>query len=112
MQSGFTFDKDNHEEYSDVSGQELAAGNGYSAGGNTLAGVSVVEDDADDRCEITWNNTTWVATTGPIGPTCGAIIIDQTVANDPIVGFIDFLGDYTQEAGGTATLINPEVRIA
>jgi hypothetical protein len=112
MQSGFVFDKDAHEEYSDVSGNELATANGYTTGGNTLAGVAVTEDDVDDRCEVTWNNVTWTATTGPIGPACGAIIYDDTVANDPIVGWLDFTTDYTQAAGGTMTLNSIEVRLS
>ena len=112
MQSGFVFDKDAHEEYADVSGSELATANGYTAGGATLGGVAVAEDDVDDRCEITWNNVTWTAVGGAIGPASGAIIYDDTVANDPIVGYLDFLADYTQPDGGTATIIDPEVRIS
>jgi hypothetical protein len=112
MQSGFVFDKDNHEEYADVSGSELATGNGYTQATKTLAGVAVTEDDADDRCEIVWSNVTWTAVGGAIGPASGAIIYDDTVANDPIVGYLDFLADYTQPDGGTATIIAPEVRIS
>lgn len=112
MQSGFTFNIDTHHQYSDVSGNELGNGFGYTTGGNTLAGVAVTEDDTDDRTEVTWNNTTWTAVGGPIGPACGAIIYDDTDANDSLVGFLDFGGDYTQPDGGTATLSNIEVRIS
>lgn len=112
MESGFVFNKDTHEEYADVLGQELANGNGYTTGGETLAGVAVTEDDADDRCEVTWNSVQWTAGGGPIGPTPGAIIYDDTVANDPIVGYIDFGAEYTQADGGIATLNNIEVRIS
>lgn len=112
MQSGFTFNKDTHEFYADVIGNELATGNGYTQGAKILAGVTVTEDDTDDRCEVTWSDVTWVASGGAIGPACGAIIIDGTVANDPVVGFIDFGGNYTQPDGGTVTIINPEVRIS
>lgn len=112
MQSGFVYNKDTHEKYADVSGSELAAGNGYTAGGNTLAGVSVAEDDVDDRCEVTWNNTTWTAVGGTIGPASGAIIYDDTEPNDAIVGYLDFGGDYSQADGGTATLIGIEFRIS
>ena len=112
MQSGFTFNKDTHHDYGDVIGNELPNGNGYTTGGETLAGVAVVEDDVDDRTEITWNNVTWVAAGGPIGPSPGAIRYDDTDANDSIVGWIDFGADYTQADGGTATLTNIEVRIS
>lgn len=112
LQSGFTFNKDTHHGYADVSASELATANGYTAGGNILAGVAVTEDDGDDRTEITWNNSSWTASGGPIGPTSGAIIYDDTVADDPVVGYIDFGGDQTQADGGVATISNVEVRIA
>jgi hypothetical protein len=112
MQSGFAFNKDTHHYYADVVGSELGNGNGYATLGATLAGVAVTEDDTDDRAEILWANRSWTATGGPIGPASGAIIYDDSVANDPIVGYIDFLADYTQPDGGTVTIIAPEVRIS
>lgn len=112
MQAGFTFNKDTHEYYADVIGNELATGNGYTQGAKILAGVAVTEDDVDDRCEVLWTDVAWVASGGSIGPACGAIVIDGTVANDPVVGFIDFGGNYTQPDGGTVTILAPEVRIS
>ncbi len=112
MATGFTFNKDTHHGYADISGNELATANGYTAGGNTLAGVGVVEDDTDDRTEVTWNNTTWNAAGGSIGPSPGAIIYDDTAADDPIVGYIDFGGDQTQADGGTATISSIEFRLS
>lgn len=115
MGTGFTFDKDTHHGYADVSASELSTGNGYTANTKTLAGVAVTEDDTDDRCEITWSNVTWTASGGAIGPSPGAIIYDDTVTTptgDPIIGYIDFGGDQTQADGGTATISNIEVRIS
>jgi len=115
MQSGFTFDKDTHHAYADVSASELTTGNGYTAGGATLGGVTVTEDDTDDRTEVTWTNPTWTASGGAIGPSPGAIVYDDTVAApvaDPIVGYIDFSGDQTQADGGTATISGVEFRLA
>lgn len=112
MQTGFTFDKDTHHGYADVSGSELATANGYTIGGNTLAGVSLSEDDTDDRTEVTWNNTSWTASGGSIGPSPGAIIFDDTDGSDSIVGYIDFGGDQTQADGGTATISSIEFRLS
>lgn len=112
MATGFVFDKDNHHYYADVSASELSTGVGYTAGGATLGGVAVTEDDTDDRAEITWSNATWTASGGSIGPSPGAIIYDDTVESDPIVGYIDFGGDQTQADGGVATISNIEVRIS
>jgi len=115
MATGFTFNKDTHHGYADVSASELAGGNGYTQNDKTLAGVAVTEDDTDDRCEVTWDNVTWTASGGSIGPSPGAIIFDDTVTTptaDPVVGYIDFGGEQTQADGGVATITNVEVRIA
>lgn len=114
MASGFVFNKDTHTVWADVSASELANGNGYVTGGNTLAGVSVTKDDTMDRGRAVWSNTSWTASGGPIGPSPGAIIIDDTVAApvvDPIVGYIDFGGEKTQADGGIFTIASLEVRI-
>ena len=112
MKSGFVFNKDTHHGYADVVASELGAGFGYSATGQALTGIAMVEDDGDDRCEVTWDNASWTAGGGAIGPVRGAIIYDEDVADDPIIGYIDFGSDYTQADGGTATITGIEVRIS
>ena len=114
MQSGFTFNKDTHEGYANVSASELGTGNGYTAGGFTLSGVTVTEDDTNDRCEVAWNNASWTASGGPIGPSPGAIIYDDTVTTptaDPVIGYIDFGGNQSQAGGGVATISNIKFRV-
>lgn len=114
MADGFVFNKATHDKYADVSASELSTGNGYTAGGETLTGVSVTQDDVNNVCLITWNNISWTATSGDIGPACGAIIYDDTVTTpdaDPIVGFIDFSGTYTEPDGGIAVIANIKIKI-
>lgn len=114
MKSGFTFNKDLHHGYADVSAFELATANGYTQKTKALAGISIVEDDTNDFTSVVWSNVTWTAAGGPIGPCPGAIIIDDTPATpqaDPIVGYIDFGGDQTQADGGAVTISNISVRI-
>lgn len=114
MESGFTFDPDAHHGYADVVANELATGNGYTMGGATLAGVAVTENDSTDRTEITWNNVTWTASGGTIGPTPGAIIYDATATSpqaDTLIGYIDFGGEQSQPDGGIATVANPKVTV-
>jgi hypothetical protein len=119
MQSGFVFNKKTHHGYADVSASELATGNGYTANTKVLAGVALVEDDTNDRCNITWSNAVWTTSGGAIGPSPGACIIDDTVAvngvlwpADPVISYIDFGGNQTQADGGAATISNVETRIA
>jgi hypothetical protein len=112
MQSGFTYNPDTHEDYADVSANELATANGYTAGGATLAGVSVTENDSTNTCDITWNDASWTASGGSLVAS-GAIIYDDTttVPADAIVGYIDFGGDQTTLDGGTFTITNIEVEL-
>jgi len=110
MEPGFTFDRANHEEYTDVSANELPGGGGYAVGGLILTGVVVTNDPILAATTIIWDNVTWAVTIDL--QTAGAIIFDDTLAGpdvDPIVGFIDFSGTLTTYAGGTFTIANVAV---
>lgn len=111
MQSGFIFDEDAHALYAEVVADELATGFGYVQFTKVLAGVTITEDDVNDRANVAWSAASWTAGGGSIGPTGGAIVLDSTAANDPVVGYIDFENDYTQVDGGVMTLSGIEFRI-
>ena len=111
MKEGFVFNPATHDLYADVSTSEQATGFGYTAGGVAMTGVSIAQNDTDARADITWNNITWTASGGDVGPLAGVIIYDDTITGDPIVGYIDFGGSYTVADGGTATVANVKVRI-
>lgn len=112
MATGFVFDPDTHANWSDASASELAGGNGYTQDGLTLAGVSVSEDDTNNRSSVTWNNASWTASGGNIGPSPGACIIKWTgvEATAIIVGYIDFGSDQTALDGNPFAIQNMEVR--
>ena len=111
MKEGFVFNPATHDLYADVSTSEQATGFGYTAGGVAMTGVSIAQNDTDARADITWNNITWTASGGDVGPLAGVIIYDDSLTNDPIVGYINFGGAYTVADGGTATVANVKVRI-
>ena len=111
MKEGFIFNPATHDLYADVSASEQGTGYGYTAGGVTLTGVRIAQNDTDARADITWNNVTWTASGGDVGPLAGVIIYDDSLTNDPIVGYINFGGSYTVADGGTATVANVKVRI-
>jgi hypothetical protein len=113
MGAGFVFDVDAHQNWSDVSAAELAAGNGYAAGGQALAGVAVTQDNANDRARVTWSNPSWNAVAGAIGPSSGAIIYKNTgvPGTSTIVGYLDFGGNQTAQNGAPFTILNPVVQI-
>ena len=110
--TGYTFDKDTDKYYSDVSASELANGNGYTTGGQTLTGVTVTENDTSDRADMACTNPSWTASGGSIGPTPGAWIIDDTATSDPIIGYIDFDGDQTTTTGNNFVIADVIVRLS
>lgn len=111
MQPGFTFNPITHEIYTNVSAHELPTAYGYIAGGQALAGVSVINDPILSVTTISWNNVPWTAVGGDL-EACGAIIYDDTVAlpdNKPIIGFIDFGSTLITYNGGAFTVANVAV---
>lgn len=110
MKPGFAFNRATHDEYSDVTTDELATGAGYTAGGQVLAGGSVTRDDALNSVIRNWNNPSWLAAAGDI-VSQGAIIYDDTLASKPTIGYIDFGAALTTYSGGTFTVANPFVEL-
>ena len=110
MKPSFSFDIDSHENYSDVSASEVDTAFGYTQGTKSVTiDGSVVMDTANDRGYVNFNNVTWTATGTIVA--LGAIIYDDTVANDPIVGYIDFASNQTVLNGGTFTISNMQVEL-
>ena len=110
MKSGFSFNIDSHENYSDVSSSEVDTAYGYTQGTKAVTIDGTVNvDTANDRGYVDFNNVTWTATGTIVA--IGAIIYDDTVANDPIVGYIDFLSNQTVLNGGTFTISNMLVEL-
>lgn len=108
MNNSFTFNKRTHATWADVSASELGAGNGYSTGGATLTGVVVTEDDVGDQLKVIWSNQSWNASGGSIGPSNGAIIIDDTTTDDTVLAYHDFGGAQTAVDGTPFSVINIE----
>lgn len=100
---------------------EIAAGNGYTAGGYSLDrnGTdfdSLVENDTDDRGEIQIKDIVWTASGGPI-PASGngaryAVLTDDnaTVGSRIVIAFWDLSSDRSVSDTQTLTLQNLELR--
>ena len=117
MESAFVYDKDSHQDYSDVSANEVADGNGYTTGGATLAGVAIAVSTTLDNAKISWSNAEWTADGGSIVAS-GAIIYDDSTAvtgddyTDAIIHYIDFGGDVTTVDGQILKVTNINVTLA
>jgi len=95
MNTTFAFDKDTHATLALVTGDQLATNYGYTQNDKVLANVSVTESDSEDASITTWDNVTWTASGGDIGPTGACIIYDDTTSDKTVVACIDFGTDYT-----------------
>ena len=109
MQSGFSFNKDTHHVYSDISASELSTANGYTAGGTTLANITVTEDDNTDSAVFSADDVTWTASGA--GLTARAGVLYDTSDSNTIIGCIDFESDSTVPAGAMMKLENIRVSI-
>ena len=101
---------------------EIAAGNGYVAGGISIARNAVgfdtlVEDDVNDRGEIQIRDVVWTAAGGPIpSDAVGAryaVLTDDdgVVANREVYHYWDFITDQLVAAPNTLTLADLEMRL-
>lgn len=95
--TGHSLDIDNDASYSDVSGDE-ESGTGYTAGGETLTGQSVTQNNTDNRAEFDANDVTWTGL--DVGTPNFAILYDDTHASNWLIAAWEIAtasngGDYT-----------------
>lgn len=94
MSPSFVADINTKGTWADCSADEIAAGYGYTAGGETLTSVSVNINTTDSLVELFCDNVTWQASGGAI-PTVGhAVIYNASHVNSTVVMFIDFIATF------------------
>jgi hypothetical protein len=98
MQNTFTPDAATHAEYSDVSGSELANGNGYATGGSTLTSVSFT--NTTGTCTFDADNIQWTSATFT---TRYVVLYDDTATNKDIICIYD-MGSDKSPSDGTLTV--------
>lgn len=68
---------------------EIAAGNGYTAGGNGAAVVSSQQTDGTYRLVLN-DPATWTAAGGSIGPFQWAVLYNDTTVDKDLVGYWNY----------------------
>lgn len=104
MDGSFSFNKDTHATYADISGNELAAGSGYTGSGEqmTVSG-EVLEDDENDRALLEFLDVTFSVTSGEdYGPVGSATVRDESASGEMVVGCVDF---------GTEFQVSGEIKV-
>jgi hypothetical protein len=108
--STYSPNKDTHTKRSDVT-DEVAAAGGYSTGGQTVA-VTVTNDTANDRCDITIGNPAgWTSST--ITARAGVVYKSRGGASsaDELVAYLDFGSDIVSTNGTFSVSITSPLRI-
>jgi hypothetical protein len=82
---------------------EIAAGNGYAAGGASAANVSAASAGTET---VTGTNITWTASGGTIGPFryCVLYNVTQTTPVKPLVAYWDYGSSLTLNSGDSFTV--------
>lgn len=88
-----------HDDWTDVSADELSGGNGYTAGGATCANVAVTDDDTNDLVKVDMDDITWNASGGSIGPATHAVFYDDSTSPKYLLYCMDFGGAKTAVSG-------------
>lgn len=86
---------DTQEFIDDVSANEVT-GTGYTAGGASVANVSVSADNTNDRAELQFDDVVWDATGGTLTAAYAVLYDDTgTPGDSQILAIYDFGGDQT-----------------
>lgn len=101
---------------------EIAAGDGYTAGGYQLTKNSTdfdsnVEDDSGDKADIQIKDVVWTATGGSIpisgnGARYAVLTNDGTLANREVLAYWDLTADRSVSVGQTLTLQDLQIRLS
>ena len=81
---------------------EIAAGNGYTAGG---AAVTITAStQTSGTYKLVGNDVTWTASGGSIGPFRYVVIYNDTATNDELIGYYDYTTNLTVTSGNSFTV--------
>jgi hypothetical protein len=106
--SGYGENKDTHLKRSDVT-NEVAAGGGYSAGGQVVT-VTVTKDTANDRLDVTLGGTSWSSSTITARKAVYYKRRGGAATADELIAINDFGSDVVS-TGATFTLNSSTLRI-
>lgn len=94
------------------SDDEIGTNYGYTQYAKALVSLVLTEDNTNDRAEMTCADPSWTASGGTIGPSPGALLIDESTSDKTVIGFLDFGGNQSATTGQVFTLEDVVVRVS
>jgi len=94
-----------------VADDELGGGNGYTQDNYVLSLLDSGISETEDKAYFDYDNVSWTASGGSIGPSPGAILYDDTSTDDVIIGYIDFGLDKTAPDGSNFNINGISIKI-
>jgi hypothetical protein len=82
---------------------DLGAGNGYTAGGNSVGTISGAQTTGTFKF-VGGTDPTWTASGGSIGPFQYAVLYNSTSSTKPLIGWWDYGTAITLTNGNTFTI--------
>jgi len=110
LHTGYSPDIDADDVWADISATEYPTADGYTVGGQTISGQSVVQDDANNRATFDFDDETWVAL-GPLTPATPSHMVLRAsgLAGEPLIAYWD-MGS-TPTDGNDFIIIWPSVAV-
>jgi len=108
--SAYTPDQDAHSTRANVSNE--VTGTGYTAGGETLTGTTVTQDNTNNRGEWDFDDPSWASSTITAR---GAVIYQSNggaSSADPLICYLDFGSDQSSSNGSFTINLNAEGLLA
>jgi hypothetical protein len=90
-------------QYSDISGNEVANGNGYTTGGATVTTGSSTQTSGVYKYVASVASPTWTAT-GSVGPFRYAVLYDTTPSTKSLLGWWDYGSSISLASTNTFTV--------
>ncbi len=90
-------------QYSDISSNELASGNGYTTGGATVSGTGSSNSSGTET--MTASATTFTSSTGSMGPFRYAVYYDSTPSTKYLIGWFDYGSSITLNGAAGETFV-------
>ena len=96
--SSYTPNQDTHDYFNDITNEVSSSGTGYTAGGVTLASVSVSYDAASNECRITFTDPSWTSATFTARY---AVLYKSTgvSSTSPLIAYVDMTSDQSVSSG-------------